>query len=70
MRYFKKVLYVDGGPNDRGTVVAYKVISNDMKAPVSKNGFEQWHEISFKEYNDSYKAAKKQYQMFQDAFKK
>lgn len=69
MRYFKKVLYIDGGPNDRGTVIGYKVILNSDSSPKSKNGFERWEEITSKQFDSAYKEAKKQIKMFEDAFK-
>lgn len=69
MRYFKKVLYTDGGPNDRGNIISYKVILNNDSAPKSKNGFERWEEITIKEFSTAYKEAKKQIKMFEDAFK-
>lgn len=69
MRYFKKVLYVDGGPNDRGAVIGYKVILNNGSVPKSKNGFEVWEEITGKQFDSAYKEAKKKIKMFEDAFK-
>lgn len=64
MRVFKKVLYIDGGPNDKGEVIGYKSILKNEKPPKNKNGFEIWIEITLEEYKKAKEYAYKQYKMF------
>lgn len=64
MRIFKKVLYTDGGPNDKGKIVEYKAIDNKEKPPKEKNGFEKWEKISFKEYLKAKKKITKEFNLF------
>lgn len=48
MKYFKTILYQDGGPNDKGTVTSY--IKTGSYIPKPKHNFEEIKEISEKEY--------------------
>lgn len=64
MKIFKKVLYIDGGPNDKGEIIDYKAILKNENPPKNKNGFERWEEITLKEYKDAKKQAYKKYKMF------
>lgn len=65
MRYFKKIRYSDGGPNDKGTVIQYKVIGKGGKAPRKpKTGFEEWREMSESEYINAYKEARDAFHLF------
>ena len=61
---FKKMYYIDGGPNDRGKVIDYKVIEGDDPTPINDNGFEVWESITMDEYYRAKKEAQKQIDMF------
>jgi hypothetical protein len=64
MRVFEKVVFIDGGPNDNGVVMEYKLCLFHDPIPVNTNNFEQWREITFQEYNRRKKQAKLNYNLF------
>jgi hypothetical protein len=64
MTIFKKVLYTDGGPNDKGTVIGYTSILAGETEPTNENGFERWEKISMSEYEKDKKEAHDKYKLF------
>jgi len=64
MKIYEIILYNDGGPNDKGTVIGYKKVLENEKPPESKNNFERVHEISLYAYEKAKEEARKNYEIF------
>lgn len=66
MKIYEKVIWQDGGPNDKGIVAGYKIIENGEAPPKPKNGFETYREISTATYFRRKNEAIRQMKMFED----